>query len=63
MLFKCTSFIYSEEAENERMHLMTALQLRKPTQIFRLGVVVSQGKYTGFSVNSEAIAKKTKQQQ
>ncbi|CAG2223847.1 Alternative oxidase, mitochondrial,Ubiquinol oxidase 1c, mitochondrial,Ubiquinol oxidase 1, mitochondrial,Alternative oxidase 3, mitochondrial,Alternative oxidase 1, mitochondrial,Ubiquinol oxidase 2, mitochondrial,Ubiquinol oxidase 1a, mitochondrial,Ubiquinol oxidase 3, mitochondrial,Alternative oxidase 2, mitochondrial,Ubiquinol oxidase, mitochondrial,Ubiquinol oxidase 1b, mitochondrial [Mytilus edulis] len=40
-----------EEAENERMHLMTALQLRKPTKIFRLGVVVSQGAFvTMFSL-------------
>ncbi|CAC5386950.1 Ubiquinol oxidase 2, mitochondrial,Ubiquinol oxidase 1, mitochondrial,Alternative oxidase 3, mitochondrial,Alternative oxidase, mitochondrial,Ubiquinol oxidase 1c, mitochondrial,Ubiquinol oxidase 1b, mitochondrial,Alternative oxidase 1, mitochondrial,Ubiquinol oxidase 1a, mitochondrial,Ubiquinol oxidase 3, mitochondrial,Alternative oxidase 2, mitochondrial,Ubiquinol oxidase, mitochondrial [Mytilus coruscus] len=40
-----------EEAENERMHLMTALQLRRPTKIFRLGVVVSQGAFvTMFSL-------------
>ncbi|XP_052103417.1 uncharacterized protein LOC127736893 [Mytilus californianus] len=41
----------SEEAENERMHLMTALQLRRPTKIFRLGVVVSQDAFvTMFSL-------------
>ena len=35
--------ILSEEAENERMHLMTALQLRHPSHLFRLGVVGAQG--------------------
>ena len=51
MLFSCTckqdiiSLIeFSEEAENERMHLMTVLQLKKPTQLFRLGVIGAQGK-------------------
>lgn len=33
-----------EEAENERMHLMTALQLRQPSNLFRLCVVGAQGK-------------------
>ncbi|XP_076439457.1 uncharacterized protein LOC143279326 [Babylonia areolata] len=32
-----------EEAENERMHLMTALQLRQPSMLFRLAVIGSQG--------------------
>lgn len=31
-----------EEAENERMHLLTFLQLRKPGIIFRLSVLVTQ---------------------
>ncbi|XP_022314644.2 uncharacterized protein LOC111119097 isoform X1 [Crassostrea virginica] len=39
-----------EEAENERMHLMTALQLRQPSWLFRMGVIVSQGAFvTMFS--------------
>jgi hypothetical protein len=41
-----------EEAENERMHLMTALQLRKPSWMFRMGVVGSQGVFvTMFSIS------------
>ena len=36
-----------EEAENERMHLMTFLQLRNPGPIFRFVVVVSQYIFTG----------------
>ena len=33
----------SEEAENERMHLMTGLQLKNPRWLFRMGVVSTQG--------------------
>lgn len=41
-----------EEAENERMHLMTVLQLKKPTHLFRLGVIGAQGAFvTMFSVS------------
>ncbi|KAK7092901.1 uncharacterized protein [Littorina saxatilis] len=32
-----------EEAENERMHLMTALQLKQPSWIFKTAVIGSQG--------------------
>lgn len=32
-----------EEAENERMHLLTALTLKKPTKLFRASVLVTQG--------------------
>jgi hypothetical protein len=32
-----------EEAENERMHLMTALELKKPSVLFRGMVLLSQG--------------------
>ncbi|GAU99582.1 hypothetical protein RvY_10559 [Ramazzottius varieornatus] len=32
-----------EEAENERMHLMVALQIKQPGKLFRLGAVVTQG--------------------
>uniref|UniRef100_A0A0G4HE94 Alternative oxidase n=1 Tax=Chromera velia CCMP2878 TaxID=1169474 RepID=A0A0G4HE94_9ALVE len=32
-----------EEAENERMHLMTALILKKPGPVFRFGVLMTQG--------------------
>ncbi len=31
-----------EEAENERMHLLTFLKLRKPSLIFRMSVVATQ---------------------
>ena len=34
---------FAEEAENERMHLMTALQLRQPTWLFRMSVLAAQG--------------------
>ena len=37
-------FVFSEEAENERMHLMTALQLKQPSTFFKLSVVGAQGK-------------------
>ena len=33
-----------EEAENERMHLLTAMELRCPGKLFRGAVVVAQGK-------------------
>ena len=32
-----------EEAENERMHLLTFLKLKKPGPIFRFAVMISQG--------------------
>lgn len=32
-----------EEAENERMHLLTALQLKEPSVLFRLAVIGAQG--------------------
>ena len=32
-----------EEAENERMHLMTALQLKQPSWLFRMSVMATQG--------------------
>ncbi|KJE93747.1 hypothetical protein CAOG_08785 [Capsaspora owczarzaki ATCC 30864] len=35
-----------EEAENERMHLLTALQLKQPSQLFRLAVLAVQGVMT-----------------
>ncbi len=31
-----------EEAENERMHLLTFLKLRRPGPLFRLSVVLTQ---------------------
>ncbi|OWF42636.1 alternative oxidase, mitochondrial-like [Mizuhopecten yessoensis] len=37
-----------EEAENERMHLMTALQLRQPTRLFRGCVIGAQGIFVTF---------------
>lgn len=38
----------SEEAENERMHLLTALQLRKPSRVFRFSVIAAQGSFIKF---------------
>ena len=35
-----------EEAENERMHLMTFMALRKPGPVFRFAVIVSQQVFT-----------------
>ena len=32
-----------EEAENERMHLLTALELRRPGPLFKIAVVGTQG--------------------
>jgi len=32
-----------EEAENERMHLMTFMELKKPTLVFRMFVLLAQG--------------------
>ncbi len=32
-----------EEAENERMHLLTFLELRRPGPLFKIMVVCSQG--------------------
>lgn len=37
-----------EEAENERMHLLTALTLKKPTKPFRAAVLFSQGLFVNF---------------
>ena len=32
-----------EEADNERMHLLTALELKKPGPVFKLAVIGMQG--------------------
>lgn len=37
-----------EEAENERMHLMSALQLKTPSFLFRLFVLATQGLFLPF---------------
>ena len=40
-----------EEAENERMHLMVCLELKQPTLLFKLAVMLTQGIFvSGFSV-------------
>merc|ERR1712039_648412 len=36
------------EAENERMHLLIALNLRRPGPIFRLSVIAAQGLFVAF---------------
>ena len=35
---------FLEEAENERMHLMTALELKEPGILFRGVILLAQGK-------------------
>ena len=37
-----------EEAENERMHLMTFMELRRPGPIFRYSVMFTQWSFTAF---------------
>lgn len=37
------AFLLVEEAENERMHLLTALDLKEPSLLFRFCVIASQG--------------------
>ena len=37
-----------EEAENERMHLLTALQLKQPSYAFKAAVFVTQGIFFNF---------------
>mmetsp|Transcript_90954 Transcript_90954/g.136243 ORF Transcript_90954/g.136243 Transcript_90954/m.136243 type:complete len:273 (+) Transcript_90954:110-928(+) len=37
-----------DEAENERMHLLTALELKNPGKMFRLAVMLSQGIFYNF---------------
>eukprot|EP00117_Sycon_ciliatum_P022415 scpid33022/ scgid19345/ Alternative oxidase, mitochondrial len=37
-----------EEAENERMHLLTALEMRKPGNLFRFNVLLLQGIFTNI---------------
>lgn len=37
-----------EEAENERMHLLTALQLKNPGKLFRFAVLLSQGIFYNY---------------
>jgi hypothetical protein len=40
-----------EEAENERMHLMTFMQLKRPGPFFRASVILTQWAFTaGFSI-------------
>lgn len=39
-----------EEAENERMHLLTFLELRKPGPVFKAMVVCGQGKALNLNV-------------
>ena len=39
------SHLFIEEAENERMHLMTALEMKKPGIIFRGTILLAQGNF------------------
>eukprot|EP00823_Brevimastigomonas_motovehiculus_P004032 TRINITY_DN2583_c0_g1_i1.p1 TRINITY_DN2583_c0_g1~~TRINITY_DN2583_c0_g1_i1.p1 ORF type:complete len:288 (-),score=54.96 TRINITY_DN2583_c0_g1_i1:475-1338(-) len=45
-----------EEAENERMHLMTALKLREPGKMFRVAVTLTQFGFLGFYKLTYAIS-------
>lgn len=40
-----TLIFLSEEAENERMHLMTALELKQPGALFRGVILLAQGEH------------------
>ena len=42
-----------EEAENERMHLLTFLELRRPGPLFKAMVICSQGKLLRYYHFSE----------
>jgi len=45
-----------EEAENERMHLLTALKLKQPSMLFRAAVWLSQGIFFNFFFASYLIS-------
>ena len=45
MLGSKISHLFTEEAENERMHLMTALEMKKPGIIFRGTILLAQGNF------------------
>jgi len=47
-----------EEAENERLHLLTAVNVRRPGKIFRLAVFLSQGLFYNFFFVSYLISPK-----
>lgn len=47
-----------EEAENERMHLLTALELKNPSLFFRLCVLITQGIFYNFFFISYLISPK-----
>lgn len=47
-----------EEAENERMHLMTALVLKKPSYMFRVGVLLTQGSFLIFFTISYLLSRR-----
>lgn len=44
----CGGNALQEEAENERMHLLTGLKLKQPGKIFRTAVWVTQGIFFNF---------------
>jgi len=47
-----------EEAENERMHLLTYLQLKQPSQVFRFVVWLTQGIFFNFFFLSYMVSPK-----
>lgn len=48
-----------EEAENERMHLLTFLKLKEPTPLFRAMVLVAQGVFFNVYFISYLMSPKT----
>ena len=44
VLFCSVDMVQTEEAENERMHLMIALELKNPGTLFKAIVFLGQGK-------------------
>ena len=47
-----------EEAENERMHLLTALELKNPSLFFRICVLITQGIFYNFFFTSYLLSPK-----
>jgi len=48
-----------EEAENERMHLLTFLELKKPSLLFRMSVLLAQGVFFNAYMASYILFPKT----
>ncbi|ESO94372.1 hypothetical protein LOTGIDRAFT_175466 [Lottia gigantea] len=47
-----------EEAENERMHLLTAMELRQPSTFFRLSVIGAQGVFVTMFTGAYIVSPK-----
>ena len=45
------SALFTEEAENERMHLMVALEIKHPSTLFNTAIVGAQGRWRNLLKN------------